>query len=112
MKLIGKFLPKLLCLLTIFTLLCAASVFAATEEIRGAVHADQWDDDYNVTAVVILTGEGEQYAVSPLGKGLDLLSLDGVLVRVVGEVTKDEFGRKIIEVSNYWFEELGPKLVL
>lgn len=88
-------------------LICAVVTFAATEEVEiiGTVYASEWDANDNATAVVIFTEEGEEIAVSNLGKGLELLLLDEKNVKATGRITTDENERKTITISSYTVQE-------
>ena len=73
-----KVMLGILCILAIVALMGRLPLFAATEEVEiaGTVFASEWDAKDNVTAVVIATEEGEEIAVSPSGKGTELLKLE------------------------------------
>lgn len=75
----------------------------ATEEvtITGMVYEDAWDDNDNVTAVVIEAADGEEYKVSGDGRGKELLKLGDKNVKATGVVVEDSEGRKTITVMAY-----------
>ncbi len=95
------------CVLAIFALVCAPTLFAATDEVEisGTILASEWDANDNVTAVVIATDEGEEIVVSNLGKGAELLKLDEKSVKATGLIVTDEDGRKIITVTKYMISQ-------
>ena len=90
-----KVVLRFLCILTIVALMGSPILFAATEEVEiaGTVFASEWDANDNVTAVVIATEEGEEIAVSPSGKGRELVKLE------------DQEGRKTINITKYIVQE-------
>jgi hypothetical protein len=94
-------------ILTIFALVGSLPVFAATDEVEiaGTVFASEWDANDNVTAVVIATEEGEEIAVSPSGKGKELLKLEERNVKATGSIVTDQEGRKTINITKYMIQE-------
>ncbi|MFP3869792.1 MAG: hypothetical protein ACLFVT_02780 [Syntrophobacteria bacterium] len=94
-------------ILAIISLVWASPLFAATEEVElvGTVYAAEWDADDNVTAVVLVTDEGEEVEVSKSGKGAELLKLEAAYVRVTGALATDEYGRKAMTVMKYTIEQ-------
>jgi len=69
--------------------------------VTGTVWEDEWDDNNNVTAVVIEADDGEQFLVSNEGKGKELLTLAGKNVKVTGVVGEEVDGWKTITVTAY-----------
>jgi hypothetical protein len=96
------------CSLTLVLLLaCGSTLSAATAEvaITGTVYASAWDSNDNVTAVVIVTDEGDEYSVAGTAAGRELLKLNSKLVKAVGKVATDVYGQKTITVTKYIVEE-------
>ena len=102
-----KTMLSVLCVLAIVALMVSVPLFAAMgeEDIVGTVFASEWDANDNVTAVVIATEEGEEIAVSPSGKGMELLKLDEKNVKATGSIATDEEGRKTITITRYIIQE-------
>jgi len=102
-----KVMLGILCILAIVALMGRLPLFAATEEVEiaGTVFASEWDANDNVTAVVIATEEGEEIAVSPSGKGMELLKLEEKNVKATGSIVTDQEGRKTINITKYIVQE-------
>jgi len=102
-----KVMLRFLSILAIVALMGSSILFAATEEVEiaGTVFASEWDANDNVTAVVIATEEGEEIAVSPSGKGMELLKLEERNVKATGSIVTDQEGRKTINVTKYIVQE-------
>ena len=102
-----KVMLGILCILAIVALMGRLPLFAATEEVEiaGTVFASEWDANDNVTAVVIATEEGEEIAVSPSGKGMELLKLEEKNVKASGSIVTDQEGRKTINITKYMVQE-------
>ena len=102
-----KTLFRVLSVLAIVMLMATLPIFAAAEEVEitGTVFAYEWDANDNVTAVVIATEEGEEIAVSPSGKGVELLKLEEKNVKATGSIGTDEEGRKTINITRYIVQE-------
>ena len=102
-----KVMLSILCVLAIVALMGSLPMFAATEEVEiaGTVFASEWDAKDNVTAVVIATEEGEEIAVSPSGKGTELLKLEEKNVKATGSIVTDQEGRKTINITKYIVQE-------
>jgi hypothetical protein len=94
-------------ILAIAALVGSLPVFAATDEVEiaGTVFASEWDANDNVTAVVIATEEGEEIAVSPSGKGKELLKLEERNVKATGSIVTDQEGHKTINITKYMIQE-------
>lgn len=91
------FLVLGLCLMLMF----AANSFATEEmTMNGTIYAETWDENDNVTSVVI-TGESGQYVISNNAVGQELLGLVGTDVEVTGVVGEDAEGNQTITVSKY-----------
>jgi phage FluMu protein gp41 len=102
-----KVMLRFLSILAIVALMGSSILFAATEEVEvaGTVFASEWDANDNVTAVVIATEEGEEIAVSPSGKGMELLKLEERNVKATGSIVTDQEGRKTINITKYIVQE-------
>ena len=102
-----KVMLGILCILAIVALMGSLPLFAATEEVEiaGTVFASEWDAKDNVTAVVIATEEGEEIAVSPSGKGMELFKLEEKNVKATGSIVTDQEGRKTINITKYIVQE-------
>ena len=102
-----KVMLRIVCILAIVILMGSLPLFAATEEVEiaGTVFASEWDAKDNVTAVVIATEEGEEIAVSPSGKGTELLKLEEKNVKATGSIVTDQEGRKTINITKYIVQE-------
>jgi len=90
--------------LAIVSLVCVipSLVMAETVEVTGIVYAAAWDDNDNVTAVVIEVDNGENMLVTNSGKGGELLKLDdGTQVKANGSISITEDGIRSITVSKY-----------
>ncbi|UCG11434.1 MAG: hypothetical protein JSU72_12900 [Deltaproteobacteria bacterium] len=98
-----KSLLSVLCVLAVISLVCAFPRIAATEpmEVTGMVYASEWDANDKVIGVEIFTSDGDAFAVSNAGKGLELLELVDSVVTATGTVTTDESERKTIRISSY-----------
>ncbi len=99
----NKYLSIVTLWLFAFAFLFSSTVgFTAVEvSITGTVFADDWDDEDNVTAVIIETADGEFYNVSEDAKGKELYKLVDKNVKVTGTVIEDIEGEKVITVMAY-----------
>jgi len=99
----NRYLSILTFCLFAFAILFSSTVGLTAVEmsITGMVFADDWDDEDNVTAVVIETAEGEFYNVSEDAKGKELYKLVDKNVKVTGTVIEDIDGEKVITVMAY-----------
>ena len=102
-----KVMLRFLSILAIVALMGSSILFAATEEVEiaGTVFASEWDANDNVTAVVIATEEGEEIAVSPSGKGMELLKHEEKNVKATGSIVTDQEGHKTINITKYIVQE-------
>ncbi|MEJ2431153.1 MAG: hypothetical protein P8075_19890 [Deltaproteobacteria bacterium] len=102
-----KVMRRILCILAMVVLMGSLPLFAATEEVEiaGTVFASEWDANDTVTAVVIATEEGEEIAVSPSGRGMELLKLEERNVKATGSIVTDQEGRKTINITKYIVQE-------
>jgi hypothetical protein len=102
-----KVLLRIFLVFALLSLVYAGPLAAAMNEVEltGMIYASEWDDNGNITAVVIETEEGEEVAVSKSGKGLELLKLEERIVTVSGMVTTDEGGNKTITITRYLIQE-------
>ena len=107
MLLRNKAMLSFVSILVMVVLMGTLPLFAATEEVEiaGTVFASEWDANDNVTAVVIATEEGEEIAVSPSGKGMELLKLEEKNVKASGSIAMDQEGRKTINITKYVVQE-------
>ena len=98
---------RFLSILVIVVLMGSLPLFAATDEVEisGTIFASEWDANDNVTAVVIATEEGEEIAVAPSGKGMELLKLEEKNVKATGSIVTDQEGRKTIKITKYIVQE-------
>ncbi len=88
-------------LLSLSILTSKNTPIAQTVTVTGVVYADDWDDNDNVTAVVIETEDGEEYGISTDGKGKELLKLEDKRVELTGTVSEHGEGEKTITVTTY-----------
>jgi len=102
-----KFLLRVLLVFAMLSLVSVGPLAAVTDEVEltGMIYASEWDNNGNITAVVIETEEGEEVAVSNSGKGLELLELEEKVVTVSGMVTTDAEGHKTITITRYLIQE-------
>jgi hypothetical protein len=102
-----KAMLRFLSILVIVVLMGSLPLFAATDEVEisGTIFASEWDANDNVTAVVIATEEGEEIAVAPSGKGMELLKLEEKNVKATGSIVTDQEGRKTIKITKYIVQE-------
>ena len=102
-----KAMLRFLSILVIVVLMGSLPLFAATDEVEisGTIFASEWDANDNVTAVVIATEEGEEIAVAPSGKGMELLKLEEKNVKASGSIVTDQEGRKTINITKYIVQE-------
>ena len=102
-----KAMLRFLSILVIVVLMGSLPLFAATDEVEisGTIFASEWDANDNVTAVVIATEEGEEIAVAPSGKGMELLKFEEKNVRATGSIVTDQEGRKTIKITKYIVQE-------
>ena len=102
-----KAMLRFLSILVIVVLMGSLPLFAATDEVEisGTIFASEWDANDNVTAVVIATEEGEEIAVAPSGKGMELLKLEEKNVKATGSIVTDQEGRKTINITKYIVQE-------
>lgn len=100
------FLISGLCALILLSVVFAINVFAADEvTITGTVYAAAWDDNDNVTAVVI--GDmGKEYVIVANAAGKELFQLDFKVVRATGIIGEDSEGNTTLTVTSY---EVMPK---
>jgi hypothetical protein len=93
---------------SLLILLGSASVIAAGRDqvaVSGTIYAAAWDGNDRATIVVIVTDEGDEYTVSQLDHGKDLMRFEAKSVKAIGEVSTDGRGRKIITVNRYVIDE-------
>ena len=68
--------------------------------IRGTVTAAKWDDEDNVTGVMIVTDDDDEYYVDLKGAGKDLLDLLDADVEITGAISKKGGSQQIV-VKDY-----------
>jgi hypothetical protein len=89
-------------------LLGGVSAIAAGRDqvaVSGTIYAAAWDGNDRATIVVIVTDEGDEYTVSQVDHGRDLMRFEAKSVKAIGEVSTDGRGRKIITVNRYVIDE-------
>jgi len=89
------------CAMVLFSVMCAANLFAADEvTVTGTVYATAYDDKGDVTAAVI-AGLGEEYIIVDNVAGKELFKLDFKLVKASGVIGADSEGNNTITVTKY-----------
>lgn len=73
--------------------------------IRGIIGPAEWDNDFNVVALMILTNEEEELYVESDEKGRELFKHIREPVELTGTVETDGKGRKVVKVSDYTIPE-------
>jgi hypothetical protein len=73
--------------------------------VSGTIYAAAWDGNDRATIVVIVTDDGDEYTVSQVDHGRDLMRFEAKSVKAIGEVSTDGRGRKIITVNRYIIDE-------
>jgi hypothetical protein len=102
MKQSKRFLVLALCMLTLFMLAGVAAGYSENEiTVRGAVYGAAWDEKGTVTAVSILTTEGDELFVDHNPVGDELLKLVEQNVTATGAVLIDTAGKKNINIHKY-----------
>jgi hypothetical protein len=90
-----------LCALILFSVVFATNVFAADEvTVTGTVYATAWDDNDNVTAVVIST-MGKEYVIVANAAGNELFKLGFKVVKASGVIGEDSEGNETLTVTSY-----------
>jgi hypothetical protein len=69
--------------------------------IRGKVFPLAWDENHNVTEVVVDTPNQDGYIIDPRGKGKALLDFIRREVEVTGILKEDQNGDFILNVKEY-----------
>ncbi len=80
----------------------------AESTIRGTVTAAKWDDEDNVTGVMIVTEDDDEYYVDLKGTGKELLDLVDADVEITGAISK-KGGTQQIAVKEYKEIELSDR---
>ena len=102
MKRSKRFLILALCMLTLFMLESVAAGYSENEiTIKGSVYGVAWDEKGTVTAVSILTPEGDELFVVHNAVGDELLKLVEQNVKATGAVLIDDSGKKNLTVYKY-----------
>ncbi len=102
MKRSKKFLFIALCMLTLFMLEGVAAGYSENEiTVRGSVYGAAWDEKGTVTAVSILTTEGDDLFIVRNPVGDELLKLVEQNVKATGAVLIDNTGKKNFTVYKY-----------
>jgi hypothetical protein len=90
---------------SIMLFLCAVGGAMAYSEneitVKGSVYGTEWNDKGAVTAVSIVTTEGDELFVVHSAKGDELLKLVEQNVMVTGAVLLDQKGRKNFTIYKY-----------
>jgi len=89
MKLNGRSLITLLCVLVFAFSMCAAAVLAAETTVKGTVKAEG-----------LVADDGTTYAIAAKDKGNELMMMTDKMVEVKGTVT-EAGGKKTIDVKEY-----------
>lgn len=102
MKRSKRFLVLVLCMLALFILAGVAAGYSENEiTVKGSVYGVAWDEKGTVTAVSILTPEGDELFVVRNPVGDELLKLVEQNIKVTGAVLIDESGKKNFTVYKY-----------
>jgi hypothetical protein len=76
-------------------------VLADEATIKGIVLALDWDDNDNVSAVSIISEDGEEYLVVKNANGKKFLKLVDKDVIVTGSISEDSDGNKVIAINSF-----------
>ena len=103
MKRKKRLILRVLCVLVIVSLVCAASLSATTGEVEitGVIFLPDSPDVEDVYPVVLAGEDGEMYAISIDGKCVELIEHDNKFVKVIGTVAIDKNGGKTLTVKHY-----------
>jgi len=92
--------------LVFLTFICITDVVLADEvTIKGMVLALDWDDNDNVSAVSIISEDGEEYLVLKNANGKKLLKLVEKDVVATGSISEDSDGNKVIAINSFEVSE-------
>lgn len=69
--------------------------------VKGSVYGTEWNDKGAVTAVSIITTEGDELFVTHDAKGDDFLKLVEQNILATGAVTPDKSGKKTFTIQKY-----------
>ena len=102
-KLRKRSIVRVLLVSLVISLVCAASLSAATGEVEitGVIFLPDAPDVAEDYPVVLAGEDGELYAVSIDGKCVELMDHENKLVKVTGTVAIDKNGGKSITVKHY-----------
>ena len=111
MKLNKNLMLRVLFVSVIFSLMCAPSLPATTEEVEivGVVFLPNSPDVEEMYPVVLAGEDGEMYAISINGKCVELIEHENKFVKVIGTVAIDQNGGKTITVKRYEVLEEWPQ---
>jgi len=73
-------------------------------KIRGVIIPTAWDDQGNVTGIIISSHDENEYLVDHKGKGPELLPHIRKEVEAAG-VVREEEGKKIVRIRKYTVKE-------
>ena len=73
-------------------------------KIRGVIIPTAWDDQGNVTGIIISSHDENEYLVDQKGKGTELLPHIRKEVEAAG-VVREEEGKKIVRIRKYTVNE-------
>jgi hypothetical protein len=105
---LGKLAKLLTVGLPVLLVSISASFPAAGREqiaVSGTIYASAWDGNERAVAVVIVTDEGEEYAVSEADHGRELMKFEAHSVKAIGKISLDERGKKVITVTRFVVED-------
>jgi len=99
-----KYYAALFSVSVLLYLIAIGGVAAYSENeitIKGSVYGTEWNDKGEVTAVSIVTTEGDELFVTHDAKGDELLKLVEQNVLVTGAVLLDDKGKKNFTIYKY-----------
>jgi hypothetical protein len=73
--------------------------------VSGTIYASAWDGNDQPLAVVIVTDEGDEYTVSEADHGRELMKFEAHSVKVIGKISLDGRGKKVITVTRFVIED-------
>jgi len=103
MKLKKRLILRVLFVLVLVSLVCAASLSATTGEVEitGVIFLPDSPDVEDAYPVVLAGEDGEMYAISIDGKCVELIEHENKFVKVIGTVAIDKNGGKTLTVKHY-----------
>lgn len=81
--------------------LAVAARGGETIAVSGMVFVLDWDEENRVTAVSVVTEEGQEYRILPDKAGRELFRREGDTVEIEGIAGTDAAGRKTVTVIRY-----------